>query len=504
MDNFKNKKIYIYNSYNSKIEEFKPINENQLNIYVCGPTVYGDAHIGHGRSAITFDIIIRYFKYCGYKIKYVRNYTDVGHLVNDSDDGEDKIQKQSKKEQIEPMEIVQKYINSYRTDMDLLNITKPNIEPQATSYINEQIELVKDIIDKGFGYIVNGSVYFNVRKYNEFYKNYGQLSGRKIDDLLSETRDLNNQNEKQDNLDFALWKKADDNHIMKWSSPWSLGYPGWHSECVVLSTKYLGDVFDIHGGGMDLKFPHHECEIAQSKVYKNTNLANYWVHNNLVTINGKKMSKSLNNYIILHDLFYDNNNIFGKTFLPMDLRFLMLQTHYRSTLSLTLEGLEAAHKGYIKLINGLKDFEDIINEINEKNIKNLNENDCKNFEDNINNKINSIFDAFCNDFNTAIVISILFDLVKIINDIKINKLDITTLNTDFLKEFYNIFKDIIIEILGLTKPNVDTEMINCILELYKEANKNKNFEQKTFIRTKLEKCNIRISDFGDKIFWNYC
>ena len=501
MFNNGNNKVLIYNSYNGKLEEFKPIEENKLKIYLCGPTVYGDAHIGHGRSSITFDIIIRFFKYIGYNVKFIRNYTDVGHLVNDADEGEDKIQKQSKKEHIEPMEIVQKYINSYRKDMDLLNITKPNIEPQATSYINEQIKLVEDIIEKGFAYVVNGSVYFNVRKYNEIYKNYGKLSGKKIDDLLSETRDLNNQNEKNDSIDFALWKKADDNHIMKWNSPWSIGYPGWHSECVILSTKYLGDIFDIHGGGMDLKFPHHECEIAQGNVLNNTNLANYWIHNNLVTINGKKMSKSLNNYITLDDLFFNENNIFNKTFLPMDLRFLILQTHYRSTLSITYNGLEAAHKGYIKIMNGLKDLEDIIKELNLNNIDVLDKNEG--FEKNIENNINSIFNALCNDFNTAIAISNIFDIIKIINDIKINKIDINKINTNFLKQFYNIFRDIITEILGFTIPKVDVNMIDCILEIYKEANNKKDYEQKSFIRNKLETCGIKISDFGSRIYWNY-
>ena len=488
--------LFLFNSYSNKLEEFKPINDKNVKIYLCGPTVYGLAHIGHARSSITFDILIRYIKYLGYNVRFIRNYTDVGHLEYDADDGNDKIQRQAEKEKIEPMEIVQKYINFYREDMDVLNILKPNIEPQATSYIYEQIDNVKKILDKGFGYEINGSVYFDVKKYNNEFKNYGTLSGRKIEEMITDTRELNNQNEKKNNIDFALWKKADYKHIMKWNSPWGYGYPGWHTECVVLSTKYLGNLFDIHGGGYDLKFPHHEAELAQSNVLFGTNLANYWIHNNLVNIDGKKMSKSLNNFITLKDLFFDGNNIFKKTFLPMDLRFLILQTHYRSTLSITKDSLEAAHKGYIRLINALKDL---------KNIEYICEKEAENSEINnfIEENLNSIFSELNNDLNTSAAISNIFNLTKIVNDLKSGTLAINDINEDTFSKFKSTFINVVENILGLEEPKINKNIIDIFLNLYKNAKIKKDYKDVDFIREKINNLGIRFCDLKDDVKFEY-
>lgn len=489
-------KIYIFNSYSNKLEEFKPIDKNTVRMYLCGPTVYGLAHIGHAKSSITFDILNRYFKYLGYNVKFIRNYTDVGHLEHDADDTEDKIQKQAIKEHIEPMEIAQKYMNSYREDMAILNILPPNIEPQATSYINEQIENVKTILNKGFGYEINGSIYFDVKKYNEKFQKYGILSGRKIEDMMPETRELDNQNEKKNNIDFALWKKADSKHIMQWNSPWGYGYPGWHTECVVLSTKYLGELFDIHGGGYDLKFPHHEAELAQSNVIHNTNLANYWVHTNLVNIDGKKMSKSANNYITLKDLFFNTNNIFNKTFSPMDLRFLMLQTHYRSTLTITKDSLEAAHKGYIKLLNALKD----IKNIEYKTEYTGSNNDINNI---IEDNINDIFNELNNDINTPKVISNIFNLTKIINDIRNNNLAINNINKDTFLKMKDSFINVVENILAIQEPKIDKNIVNILLELYKNAKQKKDYIEVDFIRNKLYSIGIKFCDSKNNINFEY-
>lgn len=489
-------KLHLFNTYSNKLEVFKPINNKTVKMYICGPTVYGLAHIGHARSSITFDIINRYLNYLEYNVKFIRNYTDVGHLEYDADDGNDKIQKQAIKEKVEPMEIVQKYINHYREDMDILNILRPNIEPQATSYINEQIENVKIILDKGFGYEVNGSVYFDVKKYDKKFNKYGILSGRKIDELMTETRNLNNQNEKKNNMDFALWKKADNKHIMKWNSPWGYGYPGWHTECVVLSTKYLGNLFDIHGGGYDLKFPHHEAELAQSNIVHNTNLANYWIHNNLVNINGEKMSKSLNNYITLKDLFFNTNNIFNETFLPMDLRFLILQTHYRSTLSITKDGLQAAHKGYIKLMNAVKDI---------KNIEYKSEESIQ--DEKINNSIeediDSIFNELNNDLNTPMAISHIFNLAKTINYIKNYDLNISNINKNVFIKMKKTFVDVVENILGLKEPMIDKNCVNIILELYKNAKLKKDYLTVDNIRNKASNIGVKFCDSKTDVNFEY-
>ena len=431
--------IFFYNSYSREKEKFKPINNNYVGIYLCGPTVYGPPHIGHARSSITFDLINRYLRFCGYNVK-------------------------------DPMEIVQKYINIYRKDMQLLNCLSPNIEPQATSCIQEQIEFTHELISKGFAYEINGSVYFDVQKYNAEFNDYGILSGRNIEEIYTQTRELKNQNEKKNSYDFALWKKADERHIMKWDSPWGLGFPGWHTECVVLSKKYLGQLFDIHGGGIDLKFPHHEAEIAQAKATAGTRLANFWIHNNLVNINDQKMSKSLNNFITLDELFFNNeNNIFNRTFSPSVLRFLFLETHYRSTLNISFSALESAEKGYLKLMNTLK---------NVKNIKCQSSEDAnEKIQENIKTIFEQIYCDLADDLNTPKVLANLFELSKIINDIDNNKISISEFGNIFFNKIKKDFSTIIEEVLGLKVPEVNTEYIDLILEIYKEAKWRKDFAQ---------------------------
>ena len=478
----KSQNIKLYNSLSRTLENFKPLNEKRVGIYLCGPTVYGHAHLGHARSAITFDVVIRFLKHCEYDVKFIRNYTDVGHLEHDSDDGEDKILKQSKLEKTDPEEIVQRYINSYRHDMELLNITKPNVEPKATECINEQIEIAKEILDKGFAYEVNGSIYFDVIKFDKVYNCYGKLSGRKVENLVHcENRILNCQEEKNNVVDFALWKKASPKHIMQWDSPWGKGFPGWHTECVALSKRFLGTMFDIHGGGMDLKFPHHEAEMAQSQVIYNTSLANIWMHNNLINIDNQKMSKSAGNFITLQQLFAGTEKF--KAYDPMVLRFFILQCHYRSTIGFSFESLDAAEKGYSKLINSLKTVKKfpIIEQNTENEINNK-----------IQNLINNCYSDFCDDINTAKVISNLFCLVTIINDIRTKKIDINYVNTVFLK---NHFELIIEQLLGFnTLESFDTRYIDIILKTYRGAKENKNYEQVDFLRGEMKKLGISILD----------
>src|SRR5690554_2446614 len=347
------REIKIYNTLSRQKETFEPLTPPFVGMYVCGPTVYGDAHLGHSRAAITFDIVFRYLTYLGYKVRYVRNITDVGHLEADSDDGEDKIAKKAKLDQLEPMEVAQNYTDSYHRDMDALNTLRPSIEPRATGHIPEQIKLVSDILDEGLAYEVNGSVYFDVLKYNEDHE-YGKLSGRVVEELMSGHRELEGQSEKRNPIDFALWKKAPAEHLMQWESPWGLGFPGWHLECTAMSSKYLGSQFDIHGGGMDLLFPHHECEIAQGNACNHVDPAKYWMHNNMITINGQKMGKSLGNFITLQQLFTGDHPLLEQAYSPMTIRYFILTAHYRSTLDFSNSALQAAQKGYKKIINGLR------------------------------------------------------------------------------------------------------------------------------------------------------
>lgn len=477
--------INIYNSITRKKEEFLPLKEGHVSMYVCGPTVYGHAHLGHARCAVTFDIIHRYFRFLGYKVKLVRNYTDVGHLEFDADSGDDKIQKKAQQEQVDPLEIVQKYINSYRSDMDALNILPPAVEPQATTYILEQINIISKIIDQGFGYVVNGSVYFDVVKYNEKYK-YCVLSGRRIDDLLHETRDLNHQWEKKNSCDFALWKKADQNHIMHWGSPWSEGYPGWHTECVAIAQKLLGETIDIHGGGIDLQFPHHEAEIAQAYAINEKPLANFWVHNNLVNIGDKKMSKSLNNFITLQDLFYNDDNILGSTFDPMVLKFLFLQTHYRSTLSISKEALLAAQKGYCKLLNAY-------NSLLRINSVEGHAHD-EEFESRVKMLFDKCFEALADDFNTPTVLSNIFEIVNIINDLESQKINLANIGVNSFEYLKTNFINIYEHILGF-RPRTHSREEGIILGLYNNAKREMDYKTVDFIRQELKKEGKRIADF---------
>ena len=331
-------KLSIYNTLSRKKEEFVPLHENKVGMYVCGPTVYGDGHLGHARPAITFDILFRYLTHIGYKVRYVRNITDVGHLENDADSGEDKVAKKARLDEVEPMEVVQYYVNRYHKAMEMLNILPPSIEPHASGHIMEQIDFVQKILDAGFAYVSEGSVYFDVEKYNLTH-NYGKLSGRNVEDMLETTRELDGQSEKRRSVDFALWKKASPEHIMRWKAPWSLGFPGWHLECSAMGTKYLGEQFDIHGGGMDLMFPHHECEIAQSTAALGKETVKYWMHNNMITINGQKMGKSLGNFITLEEFFTGNHPLLTQAFSPMTVRFFILQAHYRSTVDFSSAAL---------------------------------------------------------------------------------------------------------------------------------------------------------------------
>jgi len=483
--------LTVYNTISRTKELFESINPDKVGMYVCGPTVYGDAHLGHARPAITFDIVFRYLQYCGYKVRYVRNITDVGHLENDADDGDDKISKKARLDSVEPMEVVQYYVNRYHRDMESLNILPPSIEPHASGHIIEQLELIDKIYDNGFAYEKNGSVYFDVKKYNEKYK-YGKLSGRVIDDLYEFTRELQGQSEKNTSFDFALWKKAAPEHIMRWKSRWSEGFPGWHLECSAMGTKYLGETFDIHGGGLDLQFPHHECEIAQNVAATGKEGVKYWLHNNMITINGQKMSKSLKNFITLEDLFSGNNNLLQKAYSPMTIRFFILQAHYRSPLDFSNDALLASEKGFARLMAALKTLE----KIKVSNETTINANDLK----------TKCFEAINDDFNTPILIGNLFDGVKIINSIYDGKEKIDNNNLSILT---NLFNDIIINILGLkneTESNSEqqdilSQTVDLLLNLRLEAKANKNFEMSDKIRNELTKIGFEIKDKKDGFEW---
>ena len=401
-----NNELVIYNSLSGKKEPFESIQKGEVGMYVCGPTVYGEPHLGNTRPAITFDIVYRYLQFLGYKVNYVRNITDVGHLENDSDDGEDKIVKKAKQEKVEPIEIARYYTERYHDVIGKLNVLSPDVEPRATEHIQEQIDMVQGILDKGYAYEVNGSVYFDLEKYQKDRNGYGQLSGRVLEDMLAGSRDLDGQDEKRSPIDFALWKKAAENHIMRWPSPWSDGFPGWHLECSAMSTKYLGKQFDIHGGGMDLKFPHHEAEIAQCKACDGGEPVKYWMHNNMITINGQKMGKSLGNFITLQQLYDGSHDLLEKAYAPMTIRFFVMQAHYRGTLDFSNEALQAAQKGFNKLINAYRALQNLTYSGAEA----LN----KKQEENVLISSEICFKAINDDFNTAQVIAGLFNLTKTI------------------------------------------------------------------------------------------
>ena len=482
--------IKIYNSLNRKKERFVPIVKGHIGMYVCGPTVYGDPHLGHARPAITFDIIYRYFKHLDYKVRYVRNITDAGHLENDSDDGEDKIAKKALIEQLEPMEIAQRYTLKYHTSMRQLNCLPPSIEPRATGHIIEQIEMIKKIIKNGFAYVTNGSVYLDVKKYDEKY-GYGLLSGRNLKDTLEGTRHLESQSEKKNPVDFAIWKKAESNHIMQWVSPWGNGFPGWHMECSAMSEKYLGKQFDIHGGGMDLLFPHHEAEIAQSNASNNCTPVNYWIHNNMVTIEGRKMGKSLNNFINLHEFFSGSHKKLKQEYSPMTIRFFMLQAHYRSTLDFSNEALQASEKGLEKLMASVETLDSLI--ATKKSPLN---NDLSKIEQDCYNAMND-------DFNTPILISHLFECVKLINSIKNGKIFISNQDLNKLKSIYHTF---VVNILGLKaedmiETNANEELMTIILNLRDSLKKTKQWEMSDSIRDNLLKIGIEIQDTPNGPEW---
>jgi len=483
--------LVIYNTLLRKKEKFEPFNPPFVGLYVCGPTVYGDAHLGHARPAITFDLLFRYLKYTGFKVRYVRNITDVGHLVNDADEGEDKIAKKARLEELEPMEIVQFYTDRYHKNMEDLNTLKPSIEPRASGHIIEQQVLIEKILEKGFGYETNGSVYFDVEAYNKVYP-YGKLSGRKIEDLQANTRALAGQSEKKASFDFALWKKAAPEHIMRWPSKWSDGFPGWHLECSSMSRKYLGERFDIHGGGLDLQFPHHECEIAQSTAAYGEDPVKYWMHNNMVTINGQKMGKSLGNFITLDELFNGDNTVLEQAYSPMTIRFFMLQAHYRSPLDFSNDALKAAEKGYGRLMNAVASIEKIVASDDTTVDVDTLEKKC--------------FDAMGDDLNTPILISHLFDGVKMINSIVAGKEKITAEQLEKLGKLYN---DFAFDILGLKKETeaagTNDELLNnlvaTLLEMRTEAKKNKDWAAADALRDKMTALGIEVKDTKDGFEW---
>lgn len=478
--------LKVYNSLTKEKEEFIPFKGNKVGLYVCGPTVYSEVHLGNIRTFVSFDIIFRYLKYLGYSVRYVRNITDVGHLENDNDEGEDKISKRAKLENLEPMEVSQKYSNDFHFILRLINCLDPNIEPLASGHIIEQINMIKNILEKGFAYESNGSVYFNLRKYIQ-EENYGILSGRNINEQFNETRNLEGVNDKIDQKDFALWKKASKEHIMKWDSPWSQGFPGWHLECSAMSNKYLGEKIDIHGGGIDLKFPHHECEIAQNKAYNKNSQIKYWLHSNMLTINGKKMSKSTGNVILPGELFF-NNNIFDKNFKPEVVRFFMMTAHYTSILDFSKDAMLSAEKGFYKISEAYYLLEK------------LEYGDYTDF-DSEKWKIDC-FKAMNDDFNTAVLISNLFEASRVINSISNNKMNIDSKNLEILKKY---FKEFTLDVMGLTfekkneyQDNYVQDLMEVILELRKKFRDSKNWEASDFIRDRLSEKGIEIKDGKEK------
>ena len=483
--------LTIYNTLSRKKEAFIPLHTPHVGMYVCGPTVYGDAHLGHARPAITFDLLFRYLRFLGYKARYVRNITDVGHLENDADEGEDKIAKKARLDQLEPMEVVQYYLNRYHKAMEALNVLPPSIEPHASGHIIEQIELVKTILKNGWAYESEGSVYFDVETYNKKF-HYGKLSGRNIEDLQNNTRELDGQSEKRNSIDFALWKKASPEHIMRWSSPWSEGFPGWHLECTAMSKKYLGDEFDIHGGGMDLIFPHHECEIAQSCASAGKDSVRYWMHNNMITINGQKMGKSLGNFITLEQFFTGNHPMLAQAYSPMTIRFFILQAHYRSTVDFGNEALQASEKGLQRLIEGYR------------NLLSLSSSGVSSIE--VTGLRAKCLEAMNDDLNSPIVISHLFDATRVINTVAAGN---ATLSEADLKELKEVFSLFLFDILGLQDGAAGNEKsekaykkaIDLLLTLRQEAKNRKEWATSDQIRDQLTAIGFEIKDTKEGFSW---
>ena len=483
----------IYNTLSRSKEYFTPLNEGHVGMYVCGPTVYGDAHWGHARPAITFDVLYRYLLHLGYKVRYVRNITDVGHLEHDADEGEDKIAKKARLEKLEPMEVVQYYLNRYHKAMEALNVLPPSIEPHASGHIIEQIEYVKKILESGYAYISEGSVYFDVPKYNKDYR-YGRLSGRNIDELLSTTRELDGQTEKHNPADFALWKKAQPEHIMRWPSPWSDGFPGWHLECSTMGTKYLGEQFDIHGGGMDLMFPHHECEIAQSVAHSGHDAVRYWMHNNMITINGQKMGKSLGNFITLDEFFTGSHEKLEQAYKPMTIRFFILQAHYRGTVDFSNAALQSAEKAYERMMDGWHRLLDLkASETSSVSINGLAEK-CQ--------------EAMDDDLNTATVIATLFDACRIINQVNDGKATLTAADIESLKQTFQTY---LFDVLGVRDESAGgaggvnlkpfEAAVDLLLEIRRSAKANKDWATSDLIRNRLAECGFEVKDTKDGFEW---
>ena len=483
-------KLFVYNTLSRKKEVFEPLHAPFVGMYVCGPTVYGDAHLGHARPAITFDLVFRYLQHLGYKVRYVRNITDVGHLEHDADEGEDKIAKKARLEKLEPMEVAQYYTDRYHVAMDALNVRRPSIEPRASGHIIEQIEVVEKLLEAGFAYVSNGSVYFDVQKYHNSTGKYGCLSGRVIDELLSTTRELDGQSEKHNTADFALWKNASPEHIMRWNSPWGVGFPGWHTECTAMGTKYLGETFDIHGGGMDLLFPHHESEIAQQTGITGHGPCKYWMHNNMITINGQKMGKSLGNFITLGEFFEGSHNMLEKAYSPMTIRFFILQAHYRSTVDFSNEALQAAEKGFSRLMQAYKTLQKL--------------QPAKTSSVSIEEYRKKCYDAMNDDFNSPILIAHLFDITKIINSVNDKKATLTQADIDELKGIFDTF---VFDILGLKDEQSGDNttlldgLISMILEVRQQAKSQKDWATSDRIRDDLQKLGVAIKDGKDGATW---
>jgi cysteinyl-tRNA synthetase len=483
--------LTLYNTLSRKKEQFNPIQPPHVGLYVCGPTVYGDPHLGHARPAITFDLLFRYLSHLDYKVRYVRNITDVGHLENDADEGEDKIAQKARIEEIEPMEVVQYYTDRYHKFMEALNVQPPSIEPRASGHIIEQLDIIKKILNKGYAYEKNGSVYFDVKKYDKDHK-YGILSGRILDDLISTTRELAGQSEKHNSFDFALWKKATPTHIMRWPSPYSEGFPGWHLECSAMSSKYLGAEFDIHGGGMDLLFPHHECEIAQSVAANGNKPARYWMHNNMITINGQKMGKSLGNFITLEEFFTGKHKLLDKAWSPMTIRFFILQAHYRSTVDFSNEALQAAEKGMERLMGALQQMEKI--KAGDKTTF-----DPAQFKE-------KCYAALNDDLNSPILIAHLFEGAKAINSALAGKESFTQQDLNDFRQLMLLFAE---DILGLTPEHksaaedseVLTGVMDLLLNVRQQAKKTKDFETADRIRDELKQLGIELRDGKDGAEW---
>ena len=485
MDN----QVFLYNSLKGEKEKLEPLHEGRIGMYVCGPTVYSDVHLGNCRTFISFDMIYRYLSHLGYKVRYVRNITDAGHLEGDADEGEDKIAKKARLEALEPMEIVQRYTVDFRKVMGQFNALPPSIEPTATGHIIEQIEIIKTIIDNGLAYESNGSVYFDVEKYNEKH-DYGILSKRKIEDLISNTRELDGQSEKRGPLDFALWKNASPTHIMRWPSPWGIGFPGWHLECTAMSTKYLGDQFDIHGGGMDLKFPHHECEIAQATATTGVNPVRYWLHANMLTLNGKKMSKSTGNTLLPAELFSGENDVLEKAYDPMVVRFFMMQAHYRSMLDFSSDALTASEKGFNKLMMAYADL---------VALKTSNES-----SEDVDALIASFYEAMNDDFNTPVLIAKMFEAVNWINKIKDGS---ATISKSDLQKLSDTMGAMIFDVLGLQTVEAGDNAVleatmEIIMEIRKNAREQKDWTTSDLIRDKLSDAGINIKDSKEGASWS--